>query len=281
MSFFPFAAFAIADDLGAVIVIALFYTQTIVWSYLLVSLIFLAGLLVLNLMWVRSTLIYALLGIGMWMAILGSGVHATVAGVLVAMFIPAQGKYDTLTFVDKVKNYLNKFECSGECGYTILLNKEHQEACHSIEVACHELQTPLQRLVSGLHPWVAYMILPLFALANAGIILEGLDVSQAVLHPLTVGIFLGLVVGKPAGILLFTFLAVKFLKMPLLKGITWRHLIGASILGGIGFTMSLFISGLSFSSQGLTELSKIGILSASAVSGVLGLIILGYNNNEE
>jgi len=269
------SAFAIADDLGAVLVIALFYTQSIVWSYLAICLVFLIGLAVANLLWIRSPLVYGLLGMGIWFAILGAGVHATVAGVVVAMFIPAKGKYDTDTFIRTCKAHLERFECEpGSCGYSILLNPEHLNAVQDIEVACLDVETPLQRLGYSLHPWIAFLVLPLFALANSGLTLEGIDISIAMAHPVTLGIILGLVLGKPLGISLCTYLAFKTLKAPLPSGVTWSHIMGVSMLGGIGFTMSLFISGLSFPSGPFIEFSKLGIIVASLVSGGLGLGIL-------
>ncbi len=276
------SAFAIADDLGAVLVIAIFYTQTIVWQYLFISCLFLAGLALANRLWIRWTLLYALLGIGLWFFILGSGVHATVAGVVVAMFIPAKAKYDTDTFLTKVKTYTDQFECEpGSCGYTILLNQEHLQAVQAIEEACHDVETPLQRLEHGLQSWVSFLVLPLFALANAGLVLEGIHITDAMTHPVTLGVALGLVVGKPFGISLFTYLASRTIKVPLPSGVKWSHIVGAGILGGIGFTMSLFISGLSFSRADFAELSKLGIISGSLVSGVLGLIVLGLGKAPE
>ncbi len=269
------SAFAIADDLGAVLVIALFYTQEIVWQYLLVSGLFLVGLAIVNRLWIRWTLVYALLGIGMWFCILGSGVHATVAGVLVAMFIPAKAKYDTDTFLRRVKSYTEQFECEpGSCGYTILLNQEHLSAVRAIEEACHDVETPLQRLEHGLQSWVSLLVLPLFALANAGLVLEEIHLSKAITHPVTLGVGLGLLVGKPLGISLFTYFASKISRASLPLGVTWFHIIGVGILGGIGFTMSLFISALSFYRGEFAELSKLGIIMGSLVSGVLGLLLL-------
>ena len=269
------SAFAIADDLGAVFVIALFYTQSIVWEYLLICILFLVGLAVANFLWIRWPLVYALLGLGIWFAILGSGIHATVTGIVVAAFIPAKGKYDTDTFIRTCKAHLKRFECEpGACGYSILLNPVHLNAVHDINVACVDVETPLQRLEYSLHPWIAFMILPLFALANSGLNLNGLDISAAMAHPVTLGVMLGLVLGKPLGISLFTYLAFKTLKVPLPSGVSWSQIVGASILGGIGFTMSLFISGLSFSSADFIGFSKLGIILGSLVSGALGLVIL-------
>jgi NhaA family Na+:H+ antiporter len=274
------SAFAIADDLGAVLVIALFYTQAIIWQYLVIAILFLAGLAVANRLWINWTWVYALLGTGVWLAILGSGIHATVAGVMVAMFIPAKGMYNTDTFIKRVKSYLDRFECEQEsCGYTILLNKEHLEAVQAIEDACHDVETPLQQLEHGLESWITLVILPLFALANAGLVLKGMNISHAVSHPVTLGVILGLVAGKPIGISLFTYLASKTMRAPLPSGVHWWHIIGVGTLGGIGFTMSLFISGLSFSGEELAELSKLGIILGSLVSAMLGLTVLGLGSS--
>lgn len=271
-------ALAIADDLGAVLVISLFYTQSIAWNYLLIALIFMVALALANFLWIRWTLVYALLGIGVWFTILCSGIHATVAGVIVAMFIPARGRYDTRTFIDRVQAYVEGFECQDECGYTIMLNREHQNAVHNIELACHEVETPLQRLEYGINSWVVFLILPLFALANSGIGLHDMNISQSLTHPVSLGIIFGLVIGKPVGISLFTFIATKLLNAPLHAGVRWIHIIGASMLGGIGFTMSLFISGLSFTVPEITEISKLSILLGSIISCVAGLSLLLYSS---
>ncbi|MEJ2169440.1 MAG: Na+/H+ antiporter NhaA, partial [Desulfobacterales bacterium] len=250
---------------------------TIVLQNLFVALLSLAVLALANILWIRWAKVYALLGIGVWLSILGSGVHATVAGVLVAVCIPAKAKYNTDTFIHKVQAYLNRFECEpGNCGYTILLNRNHLDAVQAIEEACYDVATPLQRLEHGLQSWITLLILPLFALANAGLVLTGTAITQALLEPVTLGIMLGLVLGKPLGISLFTYGAVRVLKAPLPSGVSWRHVAGASILGGIGFTMSLFISGLSFASGSLAGLSKLGIITGSIISAALGLIVLGF-----
>jgi len=269
------SALAIADDLGAVLVIALFYTQQIAWSYLAVASFFLLLLFVANRLWIRQALIYAVLGIGVWVAILGSGVHATVAGVLVAMFIPARSKYETETFVTKVRGYLEEFECEpGSCGFTILLNRRHLDTVRAIEESCQDVETPLQQLENGLHGWIAYLVIPLFALANAGLSLAGFQPSVAVGHPVTLGVLVGLTIGKPLGISLFALLTARWMKVDLPAGVTARHIIGAGCLGGIGFTMALFISGLSFSHPELIEFSKLGIIAASLISALAGIGVL-------
>ncbi len=269
------SALAIADDLGAVLVIALFYTQTIVWSYLAAAAFFLLLLLLANRLWVRQTLIYALLGIGVWVAILGSGVHATVAGVLVAMFIPARSKYETDTFLTRVRGHLEDFDCEpGACGYTILLNRQHLDSVRAIEESCQDVETPLQRLEYGLHAWIAYLVIPLFALANAGLSMAGINPSEASGHPVTLGIGIGLALGKPLGISLFALLTAKWMRVDLPAGVTPRHIIGAGCLGGIGFTMALFISGLSFNNPHYIEFSKLAIIAASLISAIAGVAVL-------
>ena len=274
-------AFAIADDLGAVIVIALFYTKTIMWQNVVFSTLFLVSLGVVNKLWIRKTLVYIVLGIGLWFSILGSGMHATIAGVIVALFIPARGKYDTKTFTGKVKEYLNWIVCENGCGHSILMNQRHLDAVQAIDIACLNVETPLQRLEHHLQSWVAYLVLPLFALANSGLALKELDISAAIRNPVTLGIIFGLVFGKPLGIISFTYLASKLLQAPLMRGIKWSHIIGVGLLGGIGFTMSLFISGLSFTSTQVLDFSKLGIIIGSVISGFAGWIALSFFGRSE
>jgi NhaA family Na+:H+ antiporter len=270
------SALAIADDLGAVLVIALFYTQQISLGYLAVGALFIVLLIVANRLWVHHTLIYILLGIGVWVGFLGSGVHATVAGVLVAACIPARGRYATDDFIRRVNHHMNRFECApGSCGFSIMLNNQHLEAVRAIEEGCHDVETPLQRLEFSLHPWVTYLIIPLFALANAGLYLGDLNPSEALVHPVTLGVGLGLLLGKPLGVSLFTLAAFHWLKIELPQGVTFRHIIGAGFLAGIGFTMSLFISGLSFADPHMMSFAKLGILGASVLAAAAGAVVLG------
>lgn len=272
------AAFAIADDLGAVLIIAIFYTKTISLVHIVVAAHFILGLFLANLLFVRWIPVYAILGFGTWIAVLGSGIHPTIAGVIVALLVPAQGKYNTLGFVRKVNGVMDDFECheqSCDHAHGILLNQGHLNAVHTLEMACHDVETPLQRLEHAFHPWVAYLILPLFALANAGLSFQGMTVADSIAHPVTLGIILGLFVGKPLGIVIFSFFAVKLGMASLPERVTWFHITGAAMLGGIGFTMSLFVSGLFFTSPDLINYSKLGILSGSILSAVAGLIFLG------
>jgi NhaA family Na+:H+ antiporter len=271
------SAFAIADDLGAVFVIAIFYTQEIVIHLLLISLLIVAGLVVANLLWIRWAPLYGLLGVGLWLAILGSGIHATVAGIVVALFIPARAKYDTDQFVRKVDQILDRFQCQEQsCGYTILMNKEHLDAVHDLELSCGEVETPLQRLEHDLSSLVIFGIIPLFALANAGIRLSDFNLAAAATHPVTLGVSLGLLLGKPLGITFFSYIGVRLGMATLPEGVRWPDIFGAGMLGGIGFTMSLFISTLSFGESGPANYSKLGILIGSFLSAILGLAYLWW-----
>lgn len=271
-------AFAIADDLGAILVIAFFYTPEIHLTYLFGGLAICVVLFVMNRFWVKNPLGYLLLGAILWYMVAHSGLHATITGVIVSMFIPARSRYNTDVFMKMVRNRLEEIKCDGdECGYTIMVNRTHLDAVHSINMACSQVETPLQRMEHALEPWVAYLILPLFALANAGVVLGALDLGDAVTHQVTLGIIFGLVIGKPIGITLFTWLTTKILRVDLITGATWSMIVGVGFLGGIGFTMSLFISALSFTEPIFQEYAKIGIIVGSLLSGIFGLVVLHWS----
>jgi NhaA family Na+:H+ antiporter len=267
------AALAIVDDLGAVLVIAFFYTATISWASLGVAAVVLAMLLTINRAGVRHPAPYALLGIMLWVAFLQSGIHATIAGVLLAMTIPARTRIDQQEFANQVREGLGGFERASGPGVSVLTNSAQQEVIHHIEDACEGAQSPLMRLEHALHGVVAFGILPLFALANAGVRLGG-NVAGAFSDSVALGIVLGLVVGKPLGITLASWLVVRSGVSALPGGTTWRHIHGASWLGGIGFTMSLFVAGLAFQDGRLVDASKLGILAASLVAGITGWLLL-------
>jgi len=271
------AAFAIADDLGAVVIIAIFYTKELVWSNLVISLFIILGLAIANFFWIRWTFVYAILGLTLWFFILGSGVHATIAGVIVSLFVPARGRYDTDHFLQNVRNITEKFECEEQsCGYSILLNQEHLYAVQALELACHDVETPLQRLEHALHPWVAFLILPLFAMGNTGLLFRGIVFSEAISNPVIIGIIVGLVFGKPIGIMLFSYFSVKSGMASLPNEVRWTHILGGAMLGGIGFTMSLFLSELSFSDPHILDYGRIAILTGSILSAIIGMSYLGF-----
>ena len=266
-------ALAIVDDIVAVLVIALFYTSDIAWGVLGVGAVFLAALVVANLIGVGRTLVYALLGIGLWLCFLLSGVHATIAGVLLALTVPAISFINPGAFLERSRYVLDRFEEAGEKGENVLSNEERQAALHALNHAAYKLEPPLHELEHTLHPWVVFAIMPLFALANAGVPLGG-GIGEALTSPVALGIVAGLVVGKQVGVTLFAWLAVKIGISELPEGIRWRHVYGASWLAGIGFTMSLFISDLAFSNGSLVDAAKLGILAASLLAGLVGWTIL-------
>jgi NhaA family Na+:H+ antiporter len=266
-------ALAIVDDIVAVLVIALFYTSEISWGALGVGAAFLAALVVANLIGVGRTIVYALLGVGLWLCFLLSGVHATIAGVLLALTVPAISFINPGAFLKRSRYVLDRFEEAGEKGENVLANEERQAALHALNHAAYKLEPPLHELEHTLHPWVVFAIMPLFALANAGVQLGG-GIADALTSPVTLGIVAGLVVGKQLGVTLFAWLVVRSGLSELPRGVGWRHVYGAGWLAGIGFTMSLFISDLAFSDASLVDAAKLGILMASLVAGVVGYSIL-------
>jgi NhaA family Na+:H+ antiporter len=266
-------ALAIVDDILAVMVIALFYTSDVSWGALAVGAAFLIALVAANLAGVGKPLPYALLGIGLWLCFLQSGVHATIAGVLLAMTVPASSYIDTGEFLKRSRSILDRFEKAGERGDAVLSNEERQGALHALNKANEDVEPPLQELEHALHPWVVFAIMPLFALANAGVVLgEGLGAS--LLNPVSLGIVAGLLLGKQLGITLFAWLALKSGISEMPQGVTWLHIYGAGWLAGIGFTMSLFISDLAFADSPLLDVAKLGILTASLIAGIVGWSIL-------
>lgn len=274
------AAFAIADDIGAVLVIALFYTATINFTALVLGFGFLTLAALANWSGIRRPLVYVLLGLVVWVAFLESGVHATVAGVLLAMTIPASARLDPAPFLARSRSVLDRFE-QADRPSNILTNAERQAALHTLENAAEQAQTPLLRLEHALHPWVSFFIMPVFALANAGVPLGGGGSGAGILSPVPLGIVAGLVLGKPLGVTLFAWLAIRSGLAIKPQGVTWAHLHGAGWLGGIGFTMALFIAGLAFADPATLTAAKIGILCASLIAGVVGFALLRRSGTRE
>jgi Na+:H+ antiporter, NhaA family len=266
-------ALAIVDDLMAVLVIAIFYTSELAWNMLGIAGLFLLVLIAANRLHIRQPLVYLVLGIGLWVATLQSGVHATIAGVVLAMTIPARTLMDEQTFVAKGRALLDRFEQAGMDGQNIITNEEQQSAVQELEAASAKVTAPLQRIEKTLHPWVLFGVMPLFALANAGVVLEG-DVTSAFDNRVTIGVILGLVIGKQIGITLFVWLATRLGPAALPEAVSWRQIYGAGWLAGIGFTMSLFIADLAFADAGMLASAKIGILAASVIAGVVGSVLL-------
>ena len=266
-------ALAIVDDLGAVLVIAIFYTSEISLASLMIGGGLIILLIIMNKIGVRSLLVYTFVGIALWLAFLKSGVHATVAGVLLAFTIPVASRINTQKFKNETENLITEFDNAGEHGEDVLTNSQRLEIIDKIENNCEKILTPLQRFEHGLHPWVSFFIMPVFALANAGVTI-GSGLSSALTHPVSIGIVLGLFAGKQIGIFSFSYLAVKLKLASEPEGVSWKKIYAASVLAGIGFTMSLFIANLAFNSPELLNISKVGILAGSLLSGIVGFIIL-------
>lgn len=266
------AALAIADDLGAVLVIAFFYTGALNWGALGGAALVLALLVMLNRAGARRPLTYALLGVVLWLFVLASGIHATIAGVLLALVIPARTRINEEEFLERAEASLADFRAADEPGTTVLSNRGHQAALQALENAADEAQAPLQRVEHALQAVVAFVIMPIFALANAGVPLG--DITHVLHSRVALGVILGLLLGKPIGITLASHLAVRTGAGELPEGVAWRHIHGAAWLGGIGFTMSLFIGGLAFTSVEVLDTAKLAVLCASAAAGVVGYLLL-------
>jgi NhaA family Na+:H+ antiporter len=266
------ASLAIADDIGALVVIAMFYTEQINVGFLIIGAGILLILIVLNRLGFRSPTVYLLLGLPLWFMVHESGIHATIAGVVLAMTIPARASVASQRFGSTTRRALESFENASPEGGQIMTNARMLGAVHAIDHACNQVETPLQRLEHSLHPWVAFLIVPLFALANAGVEIQ-MD-SAALSDRITLGVILGLCLGKPIGIMLFSWVSVcsGFASLP--DQVSWMQLLGVACLGGIGFTMSLFIAHLAFADHGQLVSAKIGIMAASFISAVAGYWIL-------
>ena len=266
-------ALAIADDIGAILVIAIFYTDSIDYMELVNASIFMIILISGNYFGIRKTSFYAIIGLlGVWLAFMYSGVHATIAGVLIALTVPADAKIDENNYIKKLQEKLNLFSLK-KPSENRLLTKEQAHLIDDIEKISIDAHTPLQKLEHALHPLTALIILPLFALANAGIHIEG-DILSLIFHPISIGIILGLVFGKLIGISLFTFLFTKLNWASLPEGVNFMHIIGAGLMAGIGFTMSIFIADLAFQNDEYIHIAKVGIFTASIISAVFGMLII-------
>jgi len=264
------AALAIVDDMGAVLVIAIFYSHTLALSALIVAAFIVLVLIGLNVMGVRRLWPYLLAGIALWYFVHESGVHATVAGVALAFAIPTNTRINSLEFSRKTRDFLARFDRTESGDSLVLTSKGQQEAVFAIEHASKAVTAPILRLEHALHNFSAFVVMPLFAFANAGVRIGG-PLKHA---EITVGVFLGLVVGKPLGIAAAALGAVKSGIGQLPGGVGWTSLLGYACLAGIGFTMSLFIAMLAFDEIGPLNAAKSGILAGSLLAGIVGAIVL-------
>jgi NhaA family Na+:H+ antiporter len=266
-------ALAIVDDLGAVVVIAVFYTSDISVVNLGAGGVFLGILLLANTLGIRHSVFYGLVGIGgLWLAFLLSGVHATIAGVLAALTIPARPKIDERRFAQQLQHYLHEF-AHIEPNDVTLLEPAQMHVLDQITRLTRAADTPLQRLEHALYPLVSFVVMPVFALANAGISFTAIS-ADTLLHPVSVGTFLGLVLGKCGGVVGACWVVTRLGWARLPGDMPWTSLYGVGLLAGMGFTMSLFITTLAYTSTDLILHAKVGILAASLLAGVVGYILL-------
>jgi Na+:H+ antiporter, NhaA family len=270
------AALAIIDDIGAVLVIAFFYTAKINWVALACAGGIVVAIIGLSSAKVRRPLPYLFAGVLLWLAFVSSGVHASIAGVVLAFLIPHHSELDERAFPAIVSKTLGIFSGSVGRRNQSILDDARIGAIHSIEQACEDVEPCLQRLERGLHPWVSYLILPVFALANAGIVFDR-DILHGLGSPLSLGIMVGLMLGKPIGILVFSITAVRLRWAGMPTGSTLVQMLGVGVLGGIGFTMSIFIAGLAFNDPSNLAQAKLGILAASLAAGIAGYLVLRFS----
>lgn len=267
------AALAIADDMGAVLVIAVFYTERIRFGALLAAGVLLAVLLVVDRARKRRFGLTALFVVGVWVAVFASGVHATVAGILLALLVPVRSRIDPRRFIERTERDLAVLKEGELTPESMISNARQFSAFSDLARAASDARPTGLRFEKNLHAAQAFFILPLFAFFNAGVSLGG-KAMETLGSPISLGIIVGLVLGKQIGVTLFSWLAVKLAGAGLPEGVTWGQLYGAACLAGVGFTMSLFISDLAFVSSETIEAAKIGILAASSIAGVSGLLVL-------
>ena len=268
-------ALAIVDDLGAVIVIAVFYTDTIALGPLAAAGGLFALLLVFNKGGIRKTLPYFIVAVILWYALLQSGVHATLAGILGALSVPAMPKYNPERFSQHVRDLMHRFDTSHQPGKSIMTNDRLRAVVQTLENGVHSVEAPLQRLEHVWHMPVAYLVIPVFALANAGIPLEFTSLGDTLTHPVMLGVSMGLLLGKFIGITGTAWVMLKLGVAALPRNTRFSQIAGVSLLAGIGFTMSIFVAQLGFGENPeLLLMAKTGILVASLLAGVTGFIWL-------
>jgi len=274
-------ALAIVDDLGAVLVIAFFYTSEISMVHLTIGAFVLLIMYLGNKIGVRSILFYAILGIGgVWTTFLLSGVHATIAAVLAAFTIPADVKIKEIVLIEKIRRYLDQFKNIDPEDHKPTLTEEQLHILEEINETTLAATPPLQKLEHVMHPMVTFVIIPIFALANAGVSIN-IDPESLFSNNITLGVALGLLVGKVIGVVGFTLLLVRLKIAPFPNGMNIRNLFGLGLLASIGFTMSLFITSLAFTNETYITQAKIGIFAASIIGGILGYWVLSFRSEKK
>ncbi len=266
---------AVADDIIAILVIAIFYGESPDLLWLGAAAIVFVALIVMNRMHVYSLVPYILVGCVLWFCVFSSGIHSTIAGVLLAFAIPSGSRVNLDNFFDWSNKRLRMANSFYEGDETPLVaQKDYITTVSSLSKISKQAVPPATRLEHKLYPWVYFLILPLFALTNADVAVTGLDFATVTSSPVVLGVFCGLVLGKPIGIMLFSFITVKSKIASLPEFVTWRHMLGASVLGGVGFTMAIFVANLAYADALLITEAKLSILVASTVAGVIGFVLL-------
>jgi len=268
-------ALAIADDLGAVLVIALFYTSELNWTMLIAAAVLLVLIALARRLEISHPLFYLFLAIGVWLAVFESGVHATVAGVLLAMLMPVRAAREPEQFIAEVRERWEALRASDLTRDSMIHDRTQLDAIANLRRAAEDMQPAGLLFEERLHPFVMFFILPLFAFFNAGVRIEG-SFSETLLQPVSFGVIIGLVLGKQIGITLFSWIAVKSGRAALPEGVDWGDLYGAACLGGVGFTMALFIAELAYETPLLGAEAKIGILTASLIAALWGMGVLFF-----
>lgn len=266
---------AVADDIIAILVIAIFYGESPDLLWLGAAAIVFVALIVMNRMHVYSLVPYILVGCVLWFCVFSSGIHSTIAGVLLAFAVPSGSRVNLDNFFDWSNKRLRMANSFYEGDETPLVaQKDYITTVSSLSKISKQAVPPATRLEHKLYPWVYFLILPLFALTNADVAVTGLDFATVTSSPVVLGVFCGLVLGKPIGIMLFSFITVKTRIASLPEFVTWRHMLGASVLGGVGFTMAIFVANLAYADALLITEAKLSILVASTVAGVIGFVLL-------
>lgn len=280
-------ALAVVDDIGGIAVIAIFYSGHLAVEYLLYSLILFAILLIGAQKGIHTRIFYIVIGLVIWFMFLNSGIHPTIAGVLVAFCVPARPKLDTQKYIDRIKDNIAQFPTKLEQvrGGTVILSHDQIDLLKSVESASDHVVSPLQRLEDVLHPIVAYFIIPIFAFANAGINFEQLNISEG-LSGAAVPVLMGLLVGKFVGIFSFSYISIKMKLVSMPQNVNFGAIAGVALLGGIGFTVSIFIANLSYPTDGVDGLdmlnqAKFGVLMGSLLAGIGGYYVTKYALGKE
>ncbi len=265
---------AVADDIIAILIIAIFYGQSPSPLWLMLALVVMLALIVMNRMHIYALVPYLIMGVVLWYCVFMSGIHSTIAGVLLAFAIPSGSRVNLRIFTAWSTDKLRQAKENYQPEVPVMAQDEYIKTVNSLSQVARQVVPPATRLEQKLYPWVYFGILPLFALTNADVSFMGIDMGSVFVDPVLYGVLFGLLFGKPIGIMLMSFLVVKTKLASLPENVNWMHMLGAAILGGVGFTMAIFVANLAFVDEMHIAIAKLGILSASLLAGILGFVFL-------